>query len=227
MEIVFTLVEFAKNEYRTYDRLGVASGFLSELKAGEEFYFLKRKFQNFTFPAENKQPLVMIGPGTGIAPFVSFLRSQKAHKQTASEQDPQMWLFYGCRDPFKDFLFKTQMLTVFPEYLTKLSLSYSRLNLEGLTDTGKKDEALSAKFYVTNSRYVQDSIRHYAKEIVTLLNEKNGAVYLCGDAANMSKDVYKCFTDCLSTELSMTLEEANKYMANLVKNKRYKQDIWA
>jgi methionine synthase reductase len=228
MEIIFNLIEFHKNEYRTYDRTGVATGYLNKLEISSNFYFLKRKFQNFTFQNLNdlKQPLICIGPGTGIAPFISFLRKLKAHESEINP-DLKIWLFYGCRYPFKDFLFRQEMLNAFPKYLNKLSVSYSRMKLEELTANGRKDECLNENIYLPNSKYVQDSIKHYSKEIVSLLNDQNGVVYLCGDAKNMSKDVLNCFAECFVKELNMTMDEAKKYLTNMISTKRYKQDIWA
>ena len=228
MEIIFNLIDFPRNDYRTYERTGVATGYLNELKAGDSFYFLKRKLQNFTFPATTdlkQRPILMIGPGTGIAPFVSFLRSQKMHKEIASESN--LWLFYGCRSPFKDFLFKNEILTVFSKMLSNLMLSYSRIKYDELTESGRKDESFNENFFIPNSKYVQDSIKHHSKEIVNLLHDHNGIVYLCGDAKNMSKDVLNCITECFTKELNMTLDEAKKYLATMINTKRYKQDIWA
>jgi sulfite reductase alpha subunit-like flavoprotein len=168
----------------------------------------------------------MIGPGTGIAPFISFLRSVKSH-ESELPRESNIHLYYGCRYPFKDLLFKQQLLKDFPKYLKKLSLSYSRLNLDELTENGRNDECLNENFHLPNSKYVQDSIKHNSKEIVSLLNEQNGAVYLCGDAKNMSKDVLNCFTECFANELNVTMDEAKKLLTNMINTKRYKQDIWA
>jgi methionine synthase reductase len=228
MEIIFNVIEFQKNDFHTYHRNGIATGFLKDLEKNSSFYFLKRKFQNFTFPHFNdlNKPLLMIGPGTGIAPFISFLRSLKSH-ESELPHELNIHLYYGCRYPFKDLLFKQQLLKEFPKYLKKLSLSYSRLNMDELTENGRKDECLNENFYLPKSKYVQDSIRHNSKEIVSLLNDQNGAVYLCGDAKNMSKDVLNCFTECFAKELTVTMDDAKKLLTNMINTKRYKQDIWA
>jgi methionine synthase reductase len=217
MEIVFNLIHFEVNECRTYRRTGVATGFLSSLHENESFYFLKRKFQNFTFPSDNKHALILIGPGTGISPFVSYLRQQR-YCETQKEHQ-QTWLFYGCRDPFKDFLFKDEMLNVLSVSLTKLAVAYSQFEAD------KSSE--SDKFYVQDCKYVQDCIKYYSREVVSMLVEQNGSVYLCGDAKNMSKDVVQCLTECLVKEKGFTMDEAKKYLTNMISNKRLKQDIWA
>ena len=219
MEIIFNLVKFKRENNRTYERNGIASDYLSKLNQNDEFYFLKRKFQNFTFPSESDKPIIMIGPGTGIAPFVSYLRSIKNHGKI--KENPNLWLFYGCRHPQRDFLYKDEFLNEYSLYLEKYSLSFSRY-----TPSSDDDEAI-LKHHVSNSKYVQDSLRHYSKEIVNLINGQNGYIYICGDALNMSKDVYNCFVECLSKELNITSDESNKYLLEMMKTRRYKQDIWA
>ena len=138
-----------------------------------------------------------------------------------------MWLFYGCRHPFKDFLFRNEILNDFSKHLKNLKISYSKLKLTELTETGRKDESLNENFHIPDSKYVQDSIKYYSKEIVNILNGQNGIVYLCGDAKNMSKDVFNCFNMCLVNELKITPDEAKKYLDNMIITKHYKQDIWA
>jgi methionine synthase reductase len=217
MEIIFNLVKFKRENNRTYERNGIASDYLSKLNKNEEFYFLKRKFQNFTFPTESDKPIIMIGPGTGIAPFVSYLRSIK--NQRKIDENPHLWLFYGCRHPERDFLYKDEFLNEYSQYLEKYSLSFSRFTIS------QEDPIL--KYHISNSKYVQDSIRHYSKEMVNLINDLNGYIYICGDALNMSKDVYNCFKECLSKELNISSEDSNKYLLEMMKTRRYKQDIWA
>jgi sulfite reductase alpha subunit-like flavoprotein len=159
----------------------------------------------------------MIGPGTGLAPFISFLRSLN----NTTTQAP-LWLFYGCRHPDHDWLFKNELLGSLRPLLTKLSVSFSRHKCDETTAT-----TLGFDYTPGGSKYVQDAIRHYSKEIVELINVKNASVYVCGDAKNMAKDVHACLGELLRVELNLSELEANKYLTDLVKAKRYKQDIWA
>jgi methionine synthase reductase len=228
MEIIFNLVEFGCDQGRTYKRLGVATGFLSQLKPSDTIYFLKRKFQTFTFPKEielfsNKKPMLMIGPGTGIAPFISFLRAQ--HHNLKKENDVNLWLFYGCRDPTKDFLYKKELCSKHSANLCRLSLSFSRI--ESLENLNEADRTLIEKYYSPNTKYVQNSMLKNATEIADLIYKQEAFVYVCGDAANMAKDVFNCFAQCLSDTFGLSADESNKYLLDLIKNKRYKQDIWA
>ncbi|CAF0711129.1 unnamed protein product [Brachionus calyciflorus] len=218
MEFVFNLVKFKKDLNRTYEREGLGTGYLKNLKQNDHFYLMKRKFQNFTFPDDSEKPLIMIGPGTGIAPFIGYLREKKDILNNLN-----LYLFYGCRDPEKDFLFKNEILEDFAPNSKLFSVSFSRF----VYDEKDKFVDFIEKHHVKDSKYVQDSIRFHSKEMIQLINEKNGYIYVCGDAKNMSKDVFNCFAECLCKELEMSNEQANKYLMDMIKNKRYKQDIWA
>jgi sulfite reductase alpha subunit-like flavoprotein len=212
MEIVFNLIEFEQNNERTYSRNGVATGYLSELHAGKKIFFFKRKFQSFYFPNDEEltvKPLILIGSGTGIAPFMSFLRS-KAEK---TEILNNVLLFLGIRDSNKDFLFKDELCNFYSKYLKYFSVSYSR-SLEG------------AQYNYSKSKYVYESINHFSAEISKLVYEKNAYIYVCG-GTKMSKDVFNALAKSLNEEMKINIEDSEKYLLEMVKNKRYKQDIWA
>ena len=166
------------------------------------------------------------GPGTGISPFVSYLRSIDFLSQSNQEFNKNMLLFYGCRHPKKDFLFKEEILQKYIKYLKNFNVSFSRYLFDKDDINNIHDDSI-LKYYISNSKYVQDSIKHYSKEITHLIRNLNAYIFVCGDAKNMSKDVYNCIAQCLSSDLNITIEEANSYMLEMVKTKRYKQDIWA
>jgi methionine synthase reductase len=233
LEIVFNLVKFKSdpNSSRTYDRNGLGTGYLSKLRSNESIYFLKRKFQTFTFPLDSQsKPVIMIGPGTGIAPMISFLRHVKNEKDKNNKHANLLWLFYGCRDPQKDFLFKNEIISSLNQYLTKFFVTFSRFSFD---PNDKSIEEVELKNFIqqhhqpSNSKYVQESIELNSKEIIQLINEQDAFVYVCGDAKNMSKDVLNCFVECLKKELNLSQEDASQYLTEMMKNKRYKQDIWA
>ena len=226
LEIIFNIVKFSQERNRTYERSGIATGYLTSLKSGDELYFMRRRFQNFTFPNEClSKPVIMVGPGTGIAPFISFLRSQhvQIERGLTHKDNLNLYLFYGCRDPTQDFLFKDELTKKLICLLKKLSVSYSRKD-EAIVE---QESSIEKEHHVTNSKYVQDSIRFYSKEIIEQVYDQDGFIYVCGDAQNMSKDVLNCFIDCLSKEKSLSAEESNKYFLEMIKSKRYKQDIWS
>jgi methionine synthase reductase len=225
LEVVFNIVKFNQERNRTYERNGIATGYLTCLKLGDDLYFMKRRFQNFTFPNEClSKPIIMIGPGTGIAPFMSFLRSQHAQaEKSLAQNNLNLYLFYGCRDPIQDFLFKDELTKKLVYLLKKFSVSYSRTDENCI----EQHDSINKEFHVTNSKYVQDSIRFYSKDIIEQVYDQDGYIYVCGDAQNMSKDVLNCFIECLSAEKNFSVEESNKYFSEMIKSKRYKQDIWS
>ena len=145
--------------------------------------------------------------------------------QYLSANNKSLWLLYGCRDPRKDFLFKKEMCTELHKVLAKFCVTFSRIT--GLDQIGVEDKELLANFYTPNSKYVQDSLRINAAKLCRLIYEQEAYVYICGDASNMSKDVLNCFAECLAAEYNLTIEEASKYFADMIKAKRYKQDIWS
>lgn len=217
LEIVFNLVCFDKTMGRNYVRKGIATGHLSSLQAKQKLYFFKRKFQTFTFPTDEElgqRALLMFGPGTGVAPFISYLRSKLEPK------DKNLWLFYGCRDPEKDFLFKSEIVSYSTHGpLKKCFISLSRV---------ESSEDADLKFiYQAGNKYVQDSIRYNAKEISQLIYEQEACVYVCGDGAKMSKNLLQCLAECISQQYNLSSDDANNYLLDMLKSKRYKQDIWA
>nr|XP_034957214.1 methionine synthase reductase [Zootoca vivipara] len=169
----------------------------------------------FHLPEDPSIPFIMVGPGTGIAPFIGFLQ----HRQKLQEDHKdwtfgETWLFFGCRHQVKDYLFQEE-LRCFAESgtLTHLKVSFSR-------DAPAAVEAAIPK-------YVQDNLRLYGKEVSSILLQEKGYFYVCGDAKNMAKDVNDALVDILISERGVDKLEALKMLALLREEKRYLQDIWA
>lgn len=180
---------------------------------------------------DEKKPLILIGPGTGIAPYVSYLRQLK-HKATDSGAlccpGRRLWLFFGCRRPDWDWLFREELCGgggdgELKSHLDKFSVSFSRLESTDQVPADLSDRIAT----VSGCKYVQDLLRHYAAEIVRLIDTENALVYVCGDAKNMAKDVQSCLSECLQKHLQIDADQASKYLNDMIKSKRYKQDIWA
>lgn len=157
-------------------------------------------------------PIIMIGPGSGIAPFIGFLQHRKytiMNQLSDSSILGEAWLFYGCRFKDKDYLYKEELERFQADkILTKLLVSFSR---DSLPDDSPK--------------YVQHNIIRHATDIVRLLKE-GCIVYVCGDAMNMSKDVFKSFIEVWKTVENCTEEDATKHMKKLQDDGQYLQDIW-
>lgn len=157
----------------------------------------------------------MVGPGTGVAPFVGFLQ----HREKLQEQRPEgtfgaMWLFFGCRHKDRDYLFREELRHFLKTgVLTHLKVSFSR-------DAVPEEEEAPAK-------YVQDNLQRHSQQVARILLQENGYIYVCGDAKNMAKDVNDTLVEIISKEAGVDKLEAMKTLAALKQEKRYLQDIWS
>jgi sulfite reductase (NADPH) flavoprotein alpha-component len=155
----------------------------------------------FRLPQDPDAPVIMIGPGTGIAPFRAFLE----HRQALGEKGP-MWLFFGEQRRVSDYLYEEQFAQMQREgVLTKLHTAFSR-------DTAKKV-------------YVQDRMQENAAELYDWL-ERGAYFYVCGDASRMAKDVENALLDVIAKGSNGTLENAAEYLAAMKKQKRYQRDVY-
>lgn len=179
---------------------GFCSDYLFEMTEGTAIEFRIQKNNNFRLPASDVNA-IYIGPGTGIAPFRSFLfeRDSLAHSG-------KNWLFFGNRNFSYDFLYQTELLEFFDSgVLTKFNTAFSR-------DNSKKV-------------YVQDRIRENGKELVEWLD--NGAIlYICGSKEPMSIDVDKALVEIFMLEKNLKKAEAEIFLNNLIETERYKKDVY-
>lgn len=175
-----------------------------------------RPGNTFRLPSDPSLPVLMVGPGTGVAPFIGFLQQ----RQTERENNPEgcfgeTWLFFGCRNKDRDFLFREELEQfVANGTLTYLKVSFSR---------DSPSEALPQP----SPRYVQHNLLLHAKEVANILLNEKGYLYVCGDAKNMAKDVNDTLVDIIVDEMKVDKLEAMKTLATLREEKRYLQDIWS
>ncbi len=199
---VHTTVRVIRYETHGRDRQGVASGHLGD-RAGEgtSLPIFLHSNNNFRLPENHDAPVIMIGPGTGIAPFRSFLEERQADGAKGKN-----WLFFGEQRMKMDFLYQEQLEGMVKSgVLTHLSTAFSR------------DQH--------NKVYVQDRIQEHAKEVFEWL--ENGAYfYVCGDATRMAKDVENALLDAIAKGSNGTLEHAAEYLATMKKEKRYQRDVY-
>ncbi|HYD16254.1 MAG TPA: sulfite reductase subunit alpha [Hyphomicrobium sp.] len=184
------------------DRLGVCSTFLAgRVEPGAELKAYVQKAHGFALPTDGATPIIMVGPGTGVAPFRSFLQERHATKAAGPA-----WLFYGHQRRETDFFYEAE-LGVMKDAgaLTKLSLAWSR-------DGDKKV-------------YVQDRMREEGAELFAWL-EKGAHFYICGDAKRMAKDVEAALCEAVATHGKVSAEDAKAYVAALKKVGRYQADVY-
>ncbi|KAM6444430.1 methionine synthase reductase [Rhynochetos jubatus] len=229
---VFNIVEFPACLARPVSRKGVCTGWLAELvapllhpskntldaKGGntstEKISIFARPNNTFHLPADPSVPFMMVGPGTGISPFIGFLQHrQKLREEHTDWEFGETWLFFGCRHQDRDYLFKDE-LRCFLENgtLTHLKVCFSR------------DSAVAE---VSPPKYVQDVVRLYAKEVARVLLKERGYFYICGDKKHMADGVSDAVVDILSMEMEVDKLEAMKTLAMLREAKRYLQDVWS
>ena len=183
-------------------RLGVASTFLAErIQPGDEVKVYVQKAHGFALPQDPNTPIIMIGPGTGIAPFRAFLHDRKATGASGKN-----WLFFGHQRSASDFFYADELNAMkISGLLTRLSLAWSR-------DGDKKF-------------YVQDRMREVGREIWTWLAE-GANIYICGDAKRMAKDVERALVDIVALFGARSTDEAVLFVADLKKKGRFQQDVY-
>ena len=155
----------------------------------------------FRPPVNPASPMIMVGPGTGIAPFRAFLEERKA-----TEAAGDNWLFFGNPHAELDFLYQDELEGMSKDgYLEKLSLAFSRDQEEKL--------------------YVQHLMITEGEELFKWL-ENDGHFYVCGDASRMAKDVDAALHQVIETHGKMSKDEAVAYVAKLKSEKRYSRDVY-
>ncbi|XP_072461501.1 methionine synthase reductase [Notamacropus eugenii] len=231
LHFAFNIVEFLSSLEPVTLRKGVCTGWLSlmvdsllqgngkegkDVEAGfPEISIFPHTTNSFRLPNDTSVPIIMIGPGTGIAPFIGFLQ----HREKIQEQHPDgnfgaMWLFFGCRHKDRDYLFREDLNHFLKNgILTHLKVCFSR-------DVPVNGEDNPPK-------YVQDNIRLYSQQVTRILLQEKGYVYVCGDAKGMAKGVSDALVEVFSKETGVEKLGAMRMLATLREEKRYLQDIWS
>jgi len=182
-------------------RWGVASTFLAERVApGDKVAVYVQRAHGFGLPADPQTPIIMCGPGTGIAPFRAFLHDRQATKAAGRN-----WLFFGHQRRACDFFYEDELQAMKESgFLTNLTLAWSR--------DGDKV-------------YVQDRMRERGGELWAWL-EQGAHFYICGDAKRMARDVERALVDIVTEHGGRSSEEAIAYVAALRKAGRYQADVY-
>lgn len=183
-------------------RTGGASGFLADrLNEGDELRIFIEHNDNFRLPANPETPVIMIGPGTGIAPFRAFLQQRDNDGATGKN-----WLFFGNPHFVDDFLYQVEWQRYVKDgLLTQISLAWSR-------DQQQKV-------------YVQDKLREQGEAVWQWLQE-GAHIYVCGDANRMAKDVEQALLDIIGQYGNMDAEAADEFLSELRVMRRYQRDVY-
>lgn len=183
-------------------RKGVCSTFLADrVEADTPVPVFVQTSHGFRIPADGSKPIIMIGPGTGIAPFRAFLEERRAIGATGKN-----WLFFGDQKAACDFLYREQLEAMLAEgSLTRLDTAFSRDQAEKI--------------------YVQTRMMEQAAELWRWL-EDGAHLYVCGDAKRMAKDVDAALHEIIQNAGGKTADEAKAYVAKLKSDKRYQRDVY-
>lgn len=188
-------------EYR-----GVASNYLAERKPGEDIImFIRTPESGFGLPEDPETPIIMIGPGTGVAPFRGFLQTRKAMMDEGKKLG-KAHLYFGCRNHC-DYIYREELEQYEKEGVVTLHTAFSRT--EGTPKT-----------------YVQDLLMQNATEMIDILSHE-GMLYVCGDGSKMAPDVERALEDAYQLANGKTAEEAKEWMNQLQKEGRYAKDVWS
>jgi len=193
------LVQYQEGEST---RTGGASGFLSErLEEGGEVKVFVEHNDNFRLPSDSNTPVIMIGPGTGIAPFRAFMQEREAQ-----DAEGENWLFFGDQTFTQDFLYQVEWQNYLKSgLLTRIDLAFSR-------DQEQKI-------------YVQDRLKEKAADVFAWL-EKGAHLYICGDMSRMAKDVEAALIEIISEHGKLDKEQAQQYLKDMRAAKRYQKDVY-
>nr|XP_056721238.1 NADPH--cytochrome P450 reductase [Euleptes europaea] len=209
VHICAVLVEYETKTGRV--NKGVATSWLKTKHPNENGHkstvpMYVRKSQ-FRLPFKSTTPVVMIGPGTGIAPFIGFIQERGWLKQQGKEVGETV-LYYGCRHENEDYLYKDELAKFLKEgALTELHVAFSR-------DQPQKI-------------YVQHLLKKNKESMWKLIHEGNCHIYVCGDARNMARDVQNTFYEIVAEFGKMNQQQAVDYVKKLMTKGRYSLDIWS
>jgi len=201
-EQVHFIVDIIRYESHGRMRLGVATGFLAERADNVPVPVYPSSAKHFHMPEDPNTPLIMIGPGTGVAPFRAFLQDRQANGAKG-----KTWLFFGAQREKCDYAYKED----WDEFkrdgtLTRLDCAWSR------------DQA--------HKIYVQHKMLDNAAEIWKWIDGEDGQFFVCGDAKRMAKDVDAALRKIIQEQGGKSVEEANQYVEKLKNDKRYKRDVY-
>jgi sulfite reductase (NADPH) flavoprotein alpha-component len=183
-------------------RNGVASHFLGVRSLPGDDIRIFAQTSKFRLPTDPTTPIIMVGPGTGIAPFRSFLQQ----RQVLGGVHGKSWLFFGNQQFHYDFLYKDELSAMLDDgSLSKLDLAFSRDQIE--------------------KTYVQHKMLEHGAELWRWLNE-GAHFYVCGDARRMALDVHSALLSIACQHGKLNEAEAKEYFTNMVKSRRYQKDVY-
>jgi sulfite reductase (NADPH) flavoprotein alpha-component len=199
---VHFIVDVVRYESHGRIRNGVCSTFLAERADHVPVPVFPSAARHFHLPEDPNTPIIMIGPGTGVAPFRAFLQERQATGAKGKN-----WLFFGAQHEKSDYAYREDFAKFKQDgILTRLDCAWSR------------DQAYKI--------YVQHKMLEHEAEIWKWIDAENGQFFVCGDAKHMAKDVDAALRKIIQDRGGKNVEEANAYVEHLKRDKRYKRDVY-
>ncbi|KAG1673661.1 hypothetical protein FOA52_013326 [Chlamydomonas sp. UWO 241] len=188
-------------------RVGICSTFVSErLVVGDTVHVYVTKNPDFRLPPSDATPIIMVGPGTGLAPFRAFIQQRLRSSKASGASCGQMVLYFGCRRSDQDYLYGPQLEAWAASGDLTLLTAFSR----------QSDKKV----------YVQDRLAESADLVWSLINDKAAHFYVCGDAASMAGSVEKQLLAIFGERLGGGADAAQAYLDTLSREERYQRDVW-
>nr|CAD7605453.1 unnamed protein product [Timema genevievae] len=208
VHVTAVLVEYETPTGRT--NKGVATTWLAAKKPKDDTepplvpIFIRRS--QFRLPTRTQTPIIMIGPGTGLAPFRGFVQERNQSKEEGKPVGDTI-LYFGCRKKAEDFIYEEELTEYVNKGVLKMNVAFSRDQKE--------------KVYVTHL------LENTLDEIWRVIGEHNGHLYVCGDARNMARDVHNIVLKVVQEKGNMTEADALAYVKKMEAQKRYSADVWS
>jgi sulfite reductase (NADPH) flavoprotein alpha-component len=201
-EEVHLTVGLVNYENNGQQRFGGASHFLANrIEEGQSLRVFVEHNDNFRLPSDTNTPVIMIGPGTGVAPFRAFMQQREADEATGDN-----WMFFGDQTFTQDFLYQVEWQNYLKSgLLTRMDVAFSRDQAEKV--------------------YVQDRLKEQASEVFAWL-ERGAHLYICGDMSRMAKDVETTLLEIIASQGKLSEQQAEQYLKDLRSNKRYQKDVY-
>lgn len=183
---------------------GVCTTYLSHKRPEVVPVFVRKS--TFRLPKNPETPVVMVGPGTGLAPFRGFIQERQHQTDKGELEKGNTHLFFGCRSPKVDFIYADELTSAHDKGHIRLYTAFSR--------------------HDNKKTYVQHLLKDNGEDVYKLIHEEKGHFYICGDARNMAKEVHSALVDIISQYGGKTKEESEKFVTELQKSGKYQTDVW-
>jgi NADPH-ferrihemoprotein reductase len=186
---------------------GVCSNYLAALKAGSDMIRVYNRPSSFRLPKDSSLPIILIGPGTGVAPMRALLQERAYQRQESNQPVGSNLLYFGCKKESHDYLYRDELEALLREgVLSKLRLAFSRQS--------------------STKVYVQHLLLEDGEEIWKLIDEEGAHIYLCG-GVKMGQDVSEALNTIVATRGNLSQDQAKEYLAKMSSVGRFVQELWA